>query len=264
MRPDLAGRAALVTGGTRGVGLAIGQALARHGATVWLTHRWGSVDDAEVAAAFPPDAPPPRVVEADAGEDEDTRRLLSRIAEEHERLDVLVSNVAVVGRGRGLDELSRRDFARGLRYSAWPLPRYLDAIRDTFGRCPRTVVATSSDGVAHHYPGYDYVALSKAALESLVASLAPRLARDGGSIFALRTRHITTRGLGEVFPDAASRLLERVDDFALRPEDAGDAVVAMASGLLDGLSGQVVVLDRGAAYLDNLMSVGPLLMEGVG
>ena len=76
---------------------------------------------------------------------------------------------------------------------------------------------------------------------------------------ALRTRQIATGGLDEIFPAESRALLERFDDFALRPEDAADAVLAMTSGLLDGLTGQVLCLDRGSAYLDNLMTVGPVL-----
>ena len=82
MWPDLSNQVALVTGGTRGVGLAIGQALGRHGASVWLTHRWGSADEAQIAQSFGSAALPPRVVEADVGNDDDTERLLARISEE--------------------------------------------------------------------------------------------------------------------------------------------------------------------------------------
>ena len=46
---------------------------------------------------------------------------------------------------------------------------YGDAIEARFGRPPRVTLAVSSDGAAHFYPGYDYVASAKSVLEALVA-----------------------------------------------------------------------------------------------
>jgi len=259
--PDLTGRAALITGGTRGLGLAIGKALGKHGATAWLTHRWGTAVEEEVLRDFASvGAPPPRLQEADVAHDEDTDRLMEAIAIEHEAVDVFVSNACVVGRGGSLDRLTQRDFLRALDYSAWPLLRYLDRIEARFGALPRYVIATSSDGVARHYPDYDYVALSKAALESLAVSLAARVAGTGTRVFVLRTRHMTTEGFAEIFPEDARRLLDRFSSFALQPDDAGDAAIALVSGLMDGLHGQILSLDRGAEPLDNTMTVGPILL----
>ena len=48
----LAHKVVLVTGGTRGLGKAIGLEFARAGATVFLTHRWGSVDETVLASEF--------------------------------------------------------------------------------------------------------------------------------------------------------------------------------------------------------------------
>ena len=66
---DLKGRAALVTGGTRGLGRAVALELSRAGATVYVTHRWGSVDEGELAAVFQQHAlAPPVMVESDVSE----------------------------------------------------------------------------------------------------------------------------------------------------------------------------------------------------
>ena len=160
---DFSGKAVLITGGTRGIGLACGLAFARHGARVILTHRWGSADEDALRARFAAlGAPEPMIVEADVSRDEDTQNLLARIKAEHATIDVFVSNVAVVQRGEGTLELQRRSLYKSLEYSSWPFVGYLHAIHRVFGRYPRYALAMSSDGPDHHYPAYDYVAVAKA------------------------------------------------------------------------------------------------------
>jgi hypothetical protein len=55
--------------GTRGLGKAIAMSLARTGATVFVTHRWGSVEESALAAEFAAEGlAPPTVVESDASD----------------------------------------------------------------------------------------------------------------------------------------------------------------------------------------------------
>jgi enoyl-[acyl-carrier protein] reductase III len=259
--PDLSSRTVLVTGGTRGLGLAIGLALGRCGASVWLTHRWGSEDESAIVRRFlDSGAPCPVIVEADVSNLDETERLFERMANHMERLDVFVSNASVVSRGGSVDSLRLRDLRRTLEYSLWPTASYVEEGLRRFGSPPRYVVATSSDGPDRHYPGYDYVALAKAGLEALCRKLA-RLS-PSSKVFVLRTRQIGTGSYRDVFDDAARDAVAPYSRFELRSEEVGAVAVAIASGLLDGLSGPraaVLTIDRGASFVDNVMSAGTLL-----
>lgn len=259
--PELQGQVALVTGGTRGLGAAVGLAFARAGARVAVTHRWGSVPEAAIAAPYlAAGCAAPMVLEADVGDADDVARTVDAVAEAHGRLDLFVSNVCVAARGDGLDGLRRRDLATTLQRSAWPLPAHLDAIEARLGRLPRVTIAMSSDGAEHFYPGYDYVAMAKAALESLVATLAPRVARDGGRIFGLRTRQVDTASFEAMFePEVRTLLLSRLRYFLVEADEMGAAALALASGALDGLHGGVLSADRGAGFFDSFVAVAPLL-----
>ena len=52
MLVDFRDKVVLVTGGTRGIGLAVGLAFGRAGASVYLTHRCGSADEAVIRERF--------------------------------------------------------------------------------------------------------------------------------------------------------------------------------------------------------------------
>ncbi len=260
---DFTGKTALVTGGTRGVGLAAALALGARGARCVLTHRWGSVDEAEIAAQFSAvNAPAPMIIEADAALEEDTTALMQALEGAGAAPDIFINNVCVTRRGGSLESLRRRDLASSLRYSAWPLQAYIDQIEQTFGKPPGVVIATSSDGCDHHYPSYDYVATSKAALEALTRAMAKRLAGQS-RVFVLRCRQVVgTQGYAEMFPSASQEMLNRAfAPFQIAPDAIGNAVVALCSGMLDGLHGQALNIDRGSAFMDNILTAGPMLME---
>lgn len=248
-------RTVLVTGGTRGLGLALGLAFGRRGDEVILTHRWSSADEAGIRAAFAAvGAPRPVIAEADAGDPADTEALLDALA--GRTIDVLVSNVCVALPCTDPLTLRERDLARTLDWSAWPVTTLPAAIARRLGRPPTRVIATSSDGPDRCYPGYVTVAAAKATLEALVAGLA----RSGQLAFALRVRHVRTDSLAQIFPGEAGRVLDRLGAYGVTSEAAGDAAVALASGLLDGLSGQVLTVDRGATLLDHALHLAPMLL----
>ena len=253
---DLAGEAVLITGGTRGIGLATGLAFARHGARCVLTHRWGSADEDAIRADFAAlGAPEPLIVEADVSRDEDTAALLDRVAEDHDRVGVFVSNAAFGPVTRGLDDYSRRGLLRGIEYSAWPLCSYTLAIRERFGAAPRYVLGLSSTGPRQLSPNYDLVAAAKAALEALARYLDYRLFEEDVNVNVLCPRWVGTDALRATFGPEFEPFLERYprSHQLLDVSEVADAALALCSGLMDGVSGQVLLLDHGHTFSDNLM-----------
>ena len=101
---DLTGRAAIVTGGSKGLGEAMAAGLASAGARVLLTSR--HEDEAQAAAAriaadYPTDDGSPRAIgmAADVAEPDQVEAMVRRAADAFGRLDVLVNNAGVNLRG---------------------------------------------------------------------------------------------------------------------------------------------------------------------
>jgi len=91
---DLSGRVALVTGASRGIGGAIAEILAEHGALVVLSSRKQADLDAEadrINAQYPEKA---TAIAAHAGRPEELERLVQQVMERFSRIDILVNNAA--------------------------------------------------------------------------------------------------------------------------------------------------------------------------
>jgi NAD(P)-dependent dehydrogenase (short-subunit alcohol dehydrogenase family) len=251
MTIDFRHSAVLVTGGTRGIGRAIGKEFSRAGATVVLTHRWGSVSENDLIEDFRREnLAAPVVIESDVSEPAATRALMADIARLQMPLRAIVSNVAFAKTVGSVDELKRGSFELSLRYSTWPVFELPDAARKTLGSYPRYLVAVSTDGGAVCHPGYDMAGVAKAALETLCRYLALHLRPEGVRVNVLRPGLVDTASARATFGDAVvdmSKPGER--DVAVTPRHVARACVAMCSGLMDGVTGQVITVDEGASLV---------------
>lgn len=252
---DHRGHVVLVTGGTRGIGLATALAFARHGAQAVLTYRWGSADEGAVKRAFAEvGAPEPWLVEADVADKAATDALARGVAERFGRVDVFVSNASLSLLVKGLDDYGERGFFQSLKASAWPTFEYLQAFRRHLPKLPRHVIIMSSDGPDRFTNAYDFVAASKAVLETLMKYWQFRLRDEPVNLNVLRSRAVRTDSFDSTFGGEFYGFLRRFvdDEWFMTSEEIADAALALASGFFDAVRGQVITVDRGSTFGDGV------------
>lgn len=250
-----AGKVVLVTGGTKGIGLATAQAFAAEGAQTVLTHAWGSADEAEVTAAIvAAGGPPPFIAQADVTRAEDTDAVLAEVAARFGAVHAFISNASVALVVNSMDDYSERGFMKSLKGSAWPTFAYLTAMRRVLGAYPRYCVVMSSDGPDRFTPGYDFVAAGKAAMEAMVKYTAYRLRHDGVRINVLRSRAIRTASFEGTFGNEFHGFLRSFvdEEWFMTPEEVGTAALALCAGPFDGMTGQTIMADRGNTFFDGI------------
>ena len=112
----------------------------------------------------------------------------------------------------------------------------------------------SSRGPDSYAKGYDFVASSKAVLETMCRYMSYRLYDEDIRINVVRAGPVRTMSLQHTFGDFetfAQRFTR--DEHHIGMQEVSNCVVALCSGLLDGMKGQVINVDRGTAFFDNLM-----------
>lgn len=253
---EMNGKVALITGGTMGIGLATALKFGANGVHTVLTHRWGSADEEDIYRQFEElGAPRPMIVEADVTNKDDTELLLERIGREHTGVDIFISNVAFAQRVNSFKDYSLRNLTKSIEYTAWPMWAYSDAMNKKFGRYPKYIVGLSSDGPDSFFAYYDFVAMSKAVLETMCRYMNFRLRKEGVRVNIIRSRMVPTKSFdatfGKPFHDFAAQL--GFDDCYVSVEEIANVILALSSGLLDAVGGQVIMADRGFVFFDSLM-----------
>ena len=255
---DFKNKAVLITGGTAGIGLATGLAFGRLGAQVYLTHRWGSADNDEVRAKFEKQkCPTPTIIEADASSKEDTLELINTISQHHESIEAFISNVAFGHVSKHPSDLEQRNLLTTLKYNAWPILEYLKIMKQVTGKFPRYVVGMSSRGPETFLKGYDFIATSKTALEAICKNLTSALINEDTRINILSPNSVLTKSFEATFEPEFKYHLEHSlgkygEYYVIKPEKVANAVIALCGGGMDAVKGQVLNLDQGACFSENL------------
>lgn len=223
----LAGRIALVTGASRGIGAATAQVLAAHGAHVVLTAR--KVKELEAVEEAIHDAGgSATIAPMDLVESESIARLSAAVTERWNRLDIMVISAAMLPSLTPVTQIDRKQFNEAITLNVLATQALLASFDPLLKRAPagRIIGLTSSVGTDAR-PFWGAYGATKAAFESLLLSYAQENARisntrvaildPGATRTAMRARAYPGEDPASVKPPeaVAQRILAMlVDDFA--------------------------------------------------
>jgi NAD(P)-dependent dehydrogenase (short-subunit alcohol dehydrogenase family) len=197
----------LVTGASRGLGLALARLAAGQGARLILTAR-GADQLTAATATIAAHASGAGAVFALAGDVADPAHAARLVREGEARLgpvDVLINNASDLGETPlpGLDRYSLDAFERALRTNAVAPLRLIQLVLPGMRRRGRGVIVNiTSDAAVEAYPGWGGYGASKAALEALTRVLGVETAGSGVRVYAVDPGDMDTRMHREADPDA--------------------------------------------------------------
>ena len=175
----LAGKLALVTGASRGIGAATAEAIAAAGAHVILVARTGKaledveqrIHDAGGSATIAP---------LDITEGESVARLAAAIAERWQALDILVLNAAMLGSLSPVEHIDAKEFGRVLATNLLAPQALIAAFDPMLRRAERAdIVAVTSSVGREPRAFWGAYGSSKAALETLILAYADETEHAG-------------------------------------------------------------------------------------
>ncbi len=251
MTGALAGRSALITGASQGLGLEIARAYLAEGANVFLCARGAETLEAAVRDLLS-DAPDGVSVEAqpaDVSDPEAVRALVASAVARFPNLSILVSNAGVYGPKGAIDVVDWAEWTRAIEInlmgSVLPAREMIGQLRHVGSG---KIIQLSGGGATQPLLGLSAYAASKAAVVRFMETLALELAEDHVDVNAIAPGALNTRMLDELLaagPEAVGeafyrRSLAQRESGGTPPAKGAELAVWLGSAASDGITGKLL------------------------
>jgi NAD(P)-dependent dehydrogenase (short-subunit alcohol dehydrogenase family) len=255
----LTGKRAIVTGGSRGIGLAIARALAAEGADIALVARDKAALEAARASVAAESGRTVLAISADTGDDEAVREMVRAVADGLGGVEILVNAAARPNRGAvvGIDGFSDEQFSDQVNVKVLG---YLRCVREVvpFMRAGGWGRIINISGLAARGTGSITGTVRNVAVAAMTKNLADELGREGINVTVVHPGTTVTEKTPEVIRDRAERegatpaetrrrLADAVSIGRLVTAEEVAAVVAfLASPLSVAINGDAIAAGGGA------------------
>jgi NAD(P)-dependent dehydrogenase (short-subunit alcohol dehydrogenase family) len=246
---DLSGRVAIVTGGSRGIGLAIAEGLASAGAAVVIGNRTAEQGEqaAEMLRRMKLEA---RAIPVDVSKRGSVRKMVSAVLEKFQKIDILVNSAAIILRKPIADVMDEEwdslldTNLKGVFICCQEVGRHM------VGRRQGKIINISSNIILPLQPGRGVYAVTKAALTQLTRVLAFEWAQYNVHVNAIAPGPTITDLNRKFFEEHPEDLKARVQSMPIgrmgQPKDHVGAALLLASSASDFITGQTIFVDGGS------------------
>lgn len=233
----LAGKVAIITGCSRGIGRAIMETFARNGAVVYAVDLMeGGMDDVASGRIIP--------CYFDICDTKAIVALVQRVKKEQGKIDILVNNAGIM-----LDSLipmvTDSQIQKTFEVNVFAMMHFIQYVSKVMKRqhSGSIVNAASIMGISGNYAQMVYAA-SKGAVIALTKSAAKELAKDGIRVNAVAPGTINTSLLQKTPEETLDKIKSRICWGQLgTPEEVANAYMFLASDLSSYISGLVLGVD---------------------
>jgi NAD(P)-dependent dehydrogenase (short-subunit alcohol dehydrogenase family) len=248
---SLEGRAALITGANRGLGLAIAQAYVEAGADIMMCGR----DEAALASAYETvksaasSGQKVHARQVDVSDEAAVRKLVSETIELLPSFDILVSNAGVYGPKGAIEDVDLGEWVRSIEINLYGAVYACAAVLPHFkARGYGKILQLSGGGATNPLPKLSAYAAGKAAVVRFAETLAEEVRGLGIDVNAIAPGALNTRLLDEVLEAGPERVGEAFYQKALAQKAQGGAplskgaelAVFLGSKASDGITGKLL------------------------
>lgn len=242
----LAGKVALVTGGSRGIGRAVALKLAENGADVAINYAGNTAAAEEVKAAIEKLGRRAMLVQGSVADTDGVQALVNQVVKELGRLDILINNAGITRDGL-LMRMKEADWDAVLETNLKGVFNCSKAVMRTMmkQKSGRIVNMASVVGEMGNAGQANYAA-AKAGVIGFTKSLAKEVASRGITVNAVAPGFIATDMTKVLTDDQKAEMAKSIPlGRAGQPEDVANAVLFLVSDEAAYITGQVLNVDGG-------------------
>jgi 3-oxoacyl-[acyl-carrier protein] reductase len=248
MAQRLAGKVAVVTGASKGIGASIAKHLAAEGAAVAVNYASGKEGAERVVAEITRGGGRAVAVQADLARPADVRRLFAEAARAFGRLDVLVNNAGIYQFGT-LEEVTPEHFHKQFDLNVLGLLLATQEAVKQFGPAGGSVINISSVVATWTPPNASVYSATKAAVDAVTRSLAKELGPRHIRVNSINPGMVETEGFhaAGIAESDLRRQIEAQTPLGRigQPQDIGPAAVFLASDESGWITGETLYISGG-------------------